>query len=139
MTDDNLRFASADEFAAWLEANHRTAREVWVAMPKKGTAVPSTSRAEALEVALCYGWIDGKSFSGNVPDGWWAQRFSPRRPRSSWSKINCVKVEELVAAGRMRPAGLEQVELAKANGRWAAAYAPSSAAENTPDPPAARS
>ncbi|MEV0756479.1 YdeI/OmpD-associated family protein [Streptosporangium sp. NPDC050280] len=133
MTDENLRFASVEEFATWLEANHRTADEVWVALPKKGTPVPSVTRSQALDVALCYGWIDGKAFSGNSPDGWWAQRFSPRRARSSWSKINCAKVEKLIAAGRMRAAGLEQIELAKADGRWAAAYAPASTAEVPPD------
>src|SRR5207302_8335496 len=129
MTDNILRCATVDEFAAWLEANHPTATEVWLALPKKGTAVPSVSRSEALDVALCYGWIDGKAFSGNVSDGWWAQRFSPRRARSPWSKINCARVEQLIAKGRMRPAGLAQVEQARADGRWAAAIAPPSAAE----------
>lgn len=128
-TDDNLRCASVEEFTAWMEAHHDTADEVWVALPKKGTPVPSITRSEALDVALCYGWIDGKAYSGNVPDGWWAQRFSPRKRRSPWSRINCAKVEKLIAEGRMRPAGLAQIELAKADGRWAAAYAPQSTAE----------
>lgn len=128
-TDDNLRCASVEEFTAWMEAHHATAEEVWLALPKKGTPVPSVTRSEALDVALCYGWIDGKAFSGNVPDGWWAQRFSPRKRRSPWSRINCAKVGKLESAGRMRPAGLVQVELAKADGRWAAAYAPQSTAE----------
>lgn len=129
MSDDVMHFASAGDFATWMEANHRTAAEVWVALPKKGTDVPSVTRSEALDVALCYGWIDGKAFSGNTPDGWWAQRFSPRRPRSPWSKINCARAEKLIEAGRMRPAGLEQVEAAKAAGAWDAAYAPPSTAE----------
>lgn len=129
MTDDVLRCATAEEFAAWMEANHRTATEVWLALPKKGTDVPSVTRSEALDIALCYGWIDGKAYSGSTPDGWWAQRFSPRRPRSPWSRINCARAEALIAAGRMRPAGLEQVELAKADGRWDAAYAPPSTAQ----------
>jgi uncharacterized protein YdeI (YjbR/CyaY-like superfamily) len=116
------RFASADEFAAWLSANHDTAAEIWLALPKKGTAVASVTRPEAVDVALCYGWIDGKTTSSTMPDGWWAQRFTPRRPRSVWSKVNVAKVEALIAAGRMRPAGLAQVEAAKADGRWAAAY-----------------
>ncbi|MEV3993024.1 YdeI/OmpD-associated family protein [Streptomyces sp. NPDC049837] len=128
-TDDNLRCSSAEEFAAWMEAHHDTADEVWVALPKKGTPAPSITRSEALDVALCYGWIDGKAYSGNVPDGWWAQRFSPRKRRSPWSRINCAKVEKLIAEGRMRPAGFAQIELAKADGRWAAAYAPQSTAE----------
>ncbi|GAB1689875.1 YdeI/OmpD-associated family protein [Krasilnikovia sp. M28-CT-15] len=128
MSDESLTFASADDFAAWMEAHHDSADEVWVALPKKGTPVPSVTRAEALDVALCYGWIDGKAFSGNVPEGWWAQRFSPRRKRSPWSKINCAKVEQLIAEGRMRPAGLAQIEAAKADGRWEKAYAPPSTA-----------
>jgi uncharacterized protein YdeI (YjbR/CyaY-like superfamily) len=126
-------FASVEDFAAWMEANHATADEVWVPLPKKGTPVPSVTRGEALDVALCYGWIDGKAFSGDVPDGWWAQRFSPRRRRSPWSRINCARVGELIAAGLMRPAGLAQIEQAKADGRWAAAYAPQSTAEVTPE------
>jgi uncharacterized protein YdeI (YjbR/CyaY-like superfamily) len=126
-------FASVEDFAAWMEVNHATADEVWVPLPKKGTPVPSVTRGEALDVALCYGWIDGKAFSGDVPDGWWAQRFSPRRRRSPWSKINCARVGELIAAGLMRPAGLAQIEQAKADGRWAAAYAPQSTAEVTPE------
>jgi uncharacterized protein YdeI (YjbR/CyaY-like superfamily) len=133
MADDILHCASADEFAAWLEANHRTAGEIWLALPKKGTGVPSVTRSEALDVVLCYGWIDGKAFSGNMPDGWWSQRYSPRRSRSPWSKINCARVEELIAAGRMRSAGFEQIELAKADGRWAAAHDPPSTAETPPD------
>jgi uncharacterized protein YdeI (YjbR/CyaY-like superfamily) len=133
MTDDNLRFASAAEFTAWLEANHSIVDEVWLALPKKGNNVPSLTRSEALDVALCYGWIDGKAYSGNLPAGWWGQRFSPRRRRSPWSKINCARVDALIAAGRMRPAGLEQVQLAQADGRWAAAYAPQSTAQITPD------
>ncbi|BFU46586.1 YdeI/OmpD-associated family protein [Krasilnikovia sp. MM14-A1004] len=127
MTDECLTFASADDFEAWLQAHHDTVGEVWVALPKKGTPVPSVTRAEALDVALCYGWIDGKSFSGNVPDGWWSQRFTPRRKRSTWSQINCARVEQLIAEGRMRPAGLAQIEAAKADGRWDRAYSPPSA------------
>ncbi|MGN9840957.1 YdeI/OmpD-associated family protein [Nonomuraea sp. H19] len=133
MTDDALHCATPEEFAAWLEDNHQKAGEVWLALPKKGTDAASVTRSEALDVALCYGWIDGKASSASMPDGWWAQRFSPRRPRSPWSKINCARVEELIAAGRMRPSGLEQVEQAKADGRWAAAYAPQSSAEVPPE------
>ncbi|TDD17247.1 YdeI/OmpD-associated family protein [Nonomuraea diastatica] len=133
MTDGALHCATADDFAAWLEEHHQTAAEIWLALPKKGTDVASVTRSEALDVALCYGWIDGKAASARMPDGWWAQRFSPRRPRSPWSKVNCARVEELIAAGRMRPAGLHQVERARADGRWAAAYAPQSTAEVPPE------
>ncbi|MFI8308352.1 YdeI family protein [Streptomyces sp. NPDC085927] len=133
MTDQPLVFATVDEFAQWMEEHHRTASEVWVALAKKGTDVPSVTRTESLDVALCYGWIDGKASSVGTPDGWWAQRFTPRRPRSSWSKVNCTKVEELIRTGRMRPAGLEQIELAKADGRWDAAYDPPSTAQMPED------
>ncbi|MEU9607378.1 YdeI/OmpD-associated family protein [Streptomyces sp. NPDC048057] len=122
-------FTTVEDFTEWMEKHHRSAEEVWVALPKKGTPVTSINRTEALDVALCYGWIDGKAASANTPDGWWAQRFTPRRPRSPWSKINCAKVTELIDAGRMRPAGLEQIERAKEDGRWAAAYDPPSTAE----------
>jgi len=129
VSDEACRFGSVDEFAAWLEANHATATDVWVALPKKGTPVASVTRSEALDVALCYGWIDARANSAMMPEGWWAQRFCPRRSRSTWSKVNRVKVEGLVAAGRMRPAGLAQIEAAKADGRWDAAYDPSSTAQ----------
>jgi uncharacterized protein YdeI (YjbR/CyaY-like superfamily) len=119
---DARRFGSADEFAAWLSANYGTAAEIWLALPKKGTPVASVTRPEAVDIALCYGWIDGKAISSTMPDGWWAQRFTPRRPRSVWSKVNVAKVEALISDGRMRPAGLIQVEAAKADGRWDAAY-----------------
>jgi uncharacterized protein YdeI (YjbR/CyaY-like superfamily) len=128
MSDEARHFESADEFAGWLETNHATAADVWVAFPKKGTPEASVTRSEALDVALCYGWIDGQATSATMPDGWWAMRFSPRRPRSTWSKVNVAKVGELIAAGRMRPAGLAQIEAAKADGRWDAAYDPASTA-----------
>ncbi|WP_406278038.1 YdeI family protein [Embleya sp. NBC_00896] len=127
--DETLTCATADEFAAWLEANHESSDGVWLVLAKKGTDAASVTRSEALDVALCYGWIDGKAFSGGTPDGWWAQRYTPRRSRSKWSKINCRRVEKLIAAGRMRSAGLAQVESAKADGRWEAAMEPPSRAE----------
>lgn len=129
MPSHSRRFASAEAFAAWLEANHSSAGEVWIALPKKGTQARSVTRSEALDVALCYGWIDGKAFSGDMPDGWWGQRYSPRRPRSPWSQINCGRVEALSAAGRMLPPGLEQVARARADGRWARAYSSPRTAE----------
>jgi uncharacterized protein YdeI (YjbR/CyaY-like superfamily) len=89
-------------------------------MAKKHTGIASLDWASAVEVALCFGWIDGQS--RRIDDDWYMQRFTPRRPRSTWSKINREKVKELTAAGRMRPAGLAEVERAKADGRWDAAY-----------------
>ncbi len=88
---------------------------------KKGSGATSVSYAEALEVALCYGWIDGQKLP--LDGRFWLQRFTPRRPKSVWSRINTRKVEALIAQGKMQPAGLKQVEAAKADGRWAAAYA----------------
>ncbi|MUL42667.1 hypothetical protein FZ103_16065 [Streptomonospora sp. PA3] len=129
MTDRPLVFATAEDFAAWLDEHHRSADHVWLALPKKGTPAPSVTRSEALDLALCYGWIDGQAGAAeDSPDGWWAQRFSPRRPRSVWSRINRDRAEELIRAGRMRPAGLQEVERAKADGRWDAAYEPPSTA-----------
>lgn len=130
--DPTLAFTSVAEFEEWLDANHDSADDVWVALPKKGTGVPSVTRGEALDVALCYGWIDGKATSQTTPEGWWAQRFCPRRARSRWSKINRIKVAQLIKEGRMQPPGLEQIELAKADGRWAAAYDPPSRAMVSP-------
>src|SRR3954453_8059948 len=113
-------FATADEFEAWLEANGAEADEGLVRMAKKQTGVASLDWAGAADVALASGWIGGRS--KRIDDDWFVQRFPPRRPRSTWSKVNRQKVEALVAAGRMRPAGLAEVERAKADGRWDAAY-----------------
>ncbi|MFE0427017.1 YdeI family protein, partial [Streptomyces sp. NPDC058953] len=117
-------FATADAYDQWLTEHHDTATEMWIALPKKGTDATSLTRAEALDVSLCHGWIDGLASSTNTPDGWWALRHSPRRPRSPWSKINRARAEELVREGRMRPAGLDRIESARADGRWAAAARP---------------
>jgi uncharacterized protein YdeI (YjbR/CyaY-like superfamily) len=113
-------FASAGEFEAWLEAHAGDADEVLVRMAKKHTGVPSLTWAAGVEVALCFGWIDGRA--QRIDDDWFVQRFTPRRPQSTWSKVNRQKVEALTAAGRMRPAGLAEIERAKADGRWDAAY-----------------
>jgi uncharacterized protein YdeI (YjbR/CyaY-like superfamily) len=115
-----LTFESKDEFAAWLEANHATSGGIWIKVAKKGSGVPSVHTPEALDVALCYGWIDGQRKS--LDDSHFLQKYTPRRPRSKWSKINVAKVEALIAAGEMRPAGLAEIERAKADGRWDAAY-----------------
>jgi uncharacterized protein YdeI (YjbR/CyaY-like superfamily) len=117
---DGVFFAGPDEFEAWLEANGTTADELLIRMAKKHTGVASLDWTRAVEVALCFGWIDGKA--RRIDDDWFVQRFTPRRPRSIWSKVNREKVEGLIAAGRMRPAGLAEVDRAKADGRWDAAY-----------------
>jgi uncharacterized protein YdeI (YjbR/CyaY-like superfamily) len=114
-------FADAAAFEAWLEAEHATAPGLWIAMAKKGTGVASIAHPEAIDVALCFGWIDGQRRAHD--DVHFLQRFTPRRARSPWSKINREKVETLTAAGRMRPAGQAEVDRAKADGRWDAAYA----------------
>ena len=116
-----LAFASQDEWEAWLDAEHATSDGVWVKFAKKGSGVETVVYAEALEVALCYGWIDSQVMS--LDERFYLQKFTPRRSRSKWSRINREKIEQLTNAGRMKPAGLEQVELAKADGRWDAAYA----------------
>jgi uncharacterized protein YdeI (YjbR/CyaY-like superfamily) len=118
--DDPLFFADPSAFEAWLEVNGAASDGVWVRMAKKGTGRASLDWAGAVDVVLCFGWIDGQA--RRIDDEWFLQRFTPRRPRSLWSKVNRQKVEALVAAGRMRPAGLAEVERAKADGRWDAAY-----------------
>lgn len=116
------RFATAPRWEAWLEKHHATSPGVWLEFAKKGQRNSRLSHAGALEVALCYGWIDGQTASSTA--GWWRQRFTPRGPRSKWSQINCAAVERLQALGRLAPAGLRQMDSAKRDGRWKAAYAP---------------
>jgi uncharacterized protein YdeI (YjbR/CyaY-like superfamily) len=113
-------FATAAEFEAWLAEHGGKADEVLVRMAKKHTGVASLDWASGVEVALCFGWIDGQA--RRIDDDWFVQRFTPRRPTSTWSKVNREKAEALIAAGRMRPAGLAEIERAKADGRWEAAY-----------------
>ena len=115
-----IPFASRDAWEAWLEEHHETANGLWLKIAKKGSGIETVSYAEALEAALCYGWIDGQKAS--FDDHYWLQRFTPRRPRSKWSKINRQKATELIEKGEMKPAGLREVERAKADGRWDAAY-----------------
>lgn len=110
-----------------MAQNHASAREVWLRLAKKGSGAVTVSRAEALEVALRYGWIDGQAASQD--ETYWLQRFTPRTRRSKWSKINREAVEALMRAGRMEPAGMAAVEAAKADGRWEAAYHPPSTIE----------
>lgn len=112
---------------AWLETNASSSPGVWLAIPKKGSGRSSPTYAEALDIALCFGWIDGQKAS--LDDAAFLQRFTPRGPRSLWSERNREHVARLTAEGRMRPAGLAEVERAKADGRWDAAYAGQATAE----------
>jgi uncharacterized protein YdeI (YjbR/CyaY-like superfamily) len=115
-----IPFASRDAWGAWLEEHHATSAGLWLKIAKKGSGIESVSYAEALEAALCYGWIDGQKAS--FDERYWLQRFTPRRARSKWSKVNRQKATELIEAGKMKPAGLREVERAKADGRWDSAY-----------------
>ena len=111
-----IPFASREAWETLLEEHHATSDGLWLKLAKKGSGLETVSLAEALDVALCYGWIDSQANS--FDDVYWLQRFTPRRPRSKWSKINRGKVIKLIEEGRMRPAGLREVERAKAEGRW---------------------
>jgi uncharacterized protein YdeI (YjbR/CyaY-like superfamily) len=126
-----LAFASDAEWEAWLSEHHGDPDGVWLKIAKKDSGIPTVAYPEVLETALCFGWIDGqrKALDGE----WFLQRFTPRRARSRWSQVNREKAEALMAAGRMRPAGLAEVERAKADGRWDAAYASVSTIEIPPD------
>jgi uncharacterized protein YdeI (YjbR/CyaY-like superfamily) len=113
-------FATKDEFRAWLEEHHATSDGLWVKIAKKGTGVQSVAVTETLDVALCFGWIDGqrKSFD----ETYFLQKYTPRRARSKWSKRNVGLVAKLIESGDMHPAGVAEIERAKADGRWEAAY-----------------
>lgn len=113
-------FSTQAEWAAWLEKNHRKASGLWLRLAKKESRRQSTTYGEALEIALCYGWIDGQKRPENEKA--WLQRFVPRTPKSIWSKINREKANKLIASGQMKAAGLEAIEAAKKDGRWDAAY-----------------
>ena len=116
-----LPFESKKKFADWLAKNHDKPAGLWLKIAKKATGIPTVTYHEALDVALCYGWIDGQK--GSFDEQYFLQKFTPRRPKSIWSKINVQKVERLIASGEMKPAGLKAIEAAKQDGRWAAAYA----------------
>jgi len=122
-------FTSEAAFEDWLRANHARETEVWLRIYKKGSGRPTLTIAQALDVALCWGWIDGirKSLDGES----FLQRYTPRRARSIWSQLNRGHVARLTAAGRMKPPGQRQVDAAKADGRWDAAYAPMSTASES--------
>ncbi|MFL6628413.1 MAG: YdeI/OmpD-associated family protein [Burkholderiaceae bacterium] len=120
VVDDPTLFRNAKAFEAWLKKHHAKSDGLWLMIAKRGADEPSVTYAEAVEIALCWGWIDGQK--KGLDEQHFLQRFTPRRPRSIWSKINVDKVAALIEAGRMQPAGLAQVEAAKADGRWAQAY-----------------
>jgi uncharacterized protein YdeI (YjbR/CyaY-like superfamily) len=115
-----LPFSSADEWDEWLAANHDSSDGLWVKIAKKASGVATVAYPEVLEVALSYGWIDGQRRA--LDDTWFLQKFTPRRARSRWSRINREKATALIEAGRMKPAGLREVERARSDGRWDAAY-----------------
>jgi len=121
-----IAFASQDAWRDWLDEHQADQGGLWLKLAKAASGIATVTYAEALDVALCYGWIDGQKrpFDGD----YWLQRFTPRRPRSKWSQVNTRKVEALIEAGRMQPAGLREIERAKADGRWDAAYAAQSTA-----------
>jgi uncharacterized protein YdeI (YjbR/CyaY-like superfamily) len=121
MNDDPIWSCDSKKaWTSWLAKHHKTSSGVWVKLAKKQSGIESMSQPDAVEVALCYGWIDGQARS--VDTNYWVQRFTPRSPRSLWSKINCARAEALIASGKMRAAGLKEVDRAKKDGRWAAAY-----------------
>jgi len=115
-----LLFADAAELEAWLGDRHADSDGIWLKIAKKGAPEPSVTYAEAVDLGLCFGWIDGQRRA--LDETHFLQRFTPRRPRGRWSKINREKAEALIAAGRVRPAGLAEIEAARADGRWEAAY-----------------
>ncbi len=124
-------FASQPAFASWLDKNHAKSDGLWMKIAKKGSGVRSVTHAEALDIALRYGWIDGQR--NRMDDTYFLQRFTPRRTRSIWSAINCARATALIDAGEMKPAGLREVERAQADGRWDAAYASQATAAIPPE------
>lgn len=126
-----LLFATAPEWESWLEAQPADSAGLWLKLAKKGCATPSIDYGTAVESALCFGWIDSQLRS--YDESFYLQRFTPRKPRSKWSQTNRDRVAALLAADRMRPAGLREVELAQADGRWEAAYAGQASMPVPPD------
>lgn len=115
-----LRFATARAFEAWLRQNHAASDGVWLLIAKAGAGEPTVTYPQAVEIALCHGWIDGQKKALDACN--WLQRFTPRRVRSLWSKANREKAEALIAGGRMQPSGMAAIERAKTDGRWDVAY-----------------
>lgn len=123
---DIVQFATAGHWERWLEDHHANSPGVWLKIAKKGSATSTVSYAEALEAAICHGWIDARK--GALDESFWLQRFTPRGPRSKWSQVNRQKATALIEQGRMREPGLAQVRAAQGDGRWEAAYQPQSRA-----------
>lgn len=124
---DPIAFPDQAALEKWLADNHDTKTELWVKLYKKASGIPSVTWEDCVVVALAWGWIDG--VKNALDDTAWLQRLTPRKPRSNWSKKNVEHAERLIAAGKMQPAGMAQVEAARADGRWDAAYAASSEME----------
>jgi uncharacterized protein YdeI (YjbR/CyaY-like superfamily) len=118
--DEAIPFADRAAFAAWLDEHHAASDGIWVKFAKKASGIPSVTYKEVLPVALAYGWIDGQV--KRIDEDWYRQRWTPRRSRSVWSKINRAAAEAMIERGEMKPAGLAEVERAKADGRWERAY-----------------
>jgi uncharacterized protein YdeI (YjbR/CyaY-like superfamily) len=126
-----LDLPDAAAWDAWLAAHHDTESEAWLRIAKRNSGLATITIGDAGDVAICHGWIDGHR--KGLDDVSFLQRYSRRRPRSSWSHVNVARVEALAAAGRMRPGGIAEVDAAKADGRWAAAYESQRTAEVPPD------
>jgi uncharacterized protein YdeI (YjbR/CyaY-like superfamily) len=118
--DDVTHFKTKAAWHDWLASQHNTSTGLWLRLAKKGSGETSVSYAEAVDVALCWGWIDGQKKPES--ETFWLQRFTPRRPKSIWSKINCAKVEAMIEQGVMQLAGQTEIDRAKADGRWDSAY-----------------
>lgn len=126
-----LRFATPRAFEAWLRMNHASSDGVWLLIAKAGAEEPTVTYPHAVEIALCYGWIDGQK--KGLDEQHWLQRFTPRRARSLWSKANREKAEALIASGRMQPSGMAEIVRAQGDGRWDAAYDGARTAVMPPD------
>ncbi|MDX1413248.1 MAG: YdeI/OmpD-associated family protein [Candidatus Promineifilaceae bacterium] len=117
-----IPFATQEEWEQWLENNHESAPGVWLKLAKKSSKIQSVSYAQAVESALCYGWIDG--LKNRYDDQYWLQRFTHRRPKSKWSRLNRERAEQLIEEGRVKSSGMKEIEEAMADGRWDKAYEP---------------
>jgi len=126
-----MAFNDLSDLERWLEAQPADSPGLWIKLAKAGSGLASVTKAEAIDAALCHGWIDGQL--DKYDDSFWLVRFTPRKARSKWSQVNRARAEELIEEGRMRPQGMAQIEAARADGRWDVAYAPASKAQVPPD------